>query len=236
MANNEQETRRLKIINFCAVFGHILNIFARHGGHLKEEGNGRFDYLWKIDCNITLHMMNFIHSIHKNHLVTNERLVSNILTNKMSPYHFSPNPGSKQWQICTGCFCLEARDQMPSPVFDFNPIWNFSRNINFNLFIIERLSHKNGPVDLNWTSINFRPIKDQVSQIVFFYKKAFNILRKISSLSREIVRLTERMLSMKMFDNRHDVTVKDHATSQPSDWPHSWQYWPLIGHYSDNCR
>ena len=208
MANNEQETRRLKIINFCPVFGHILNIFARHGGHLKEEGNGRFDYLWKIDCNITLHMMNSIHS-HKSSSNQWEACILNILTNKMSLYHFSPNPGSKLWQICTGCFYPWARDQMPSPVFDFNPIWNFSRNINFNLFIIERLSHKNGPVDLNWTSINFRPIKDQVSQID---KKAFNIFR-ISSLTWEIVWLTVRMLSMKMFDNRHDVTIKDHATS-----------------------
>ena len=150
-------------------------------------------------------------------------LCPNILTNKMSPCHFSPNPGSKQWQICTGCFCLEARDQMPSPVFDFNPIWNFSRNINFNLFIIERLSHKNGPVDLNWTSINFRPIKDQVSQIVFLTKK-LSIFQERFLLSHERLSGWQkgccqwRCLII-------DMMSPSRITQHPS---------PLIGHTADN--
>ena len=137
-------------------------------------------------------------------------------------YHLSSNPGPKRWQICTGCLCcLEAPDQMPSPVFDFNPIWNFSRNINSNLFIIDPKKLKNGPVDLNRALINFRPIKDQVPRS-YFWQKSFQYFKVFSWM---IVRVTERMMSMKMVDNKRLVTSTDHAISRHnSDLSDIWLY------------
>ena len=125
-----------------------------------------------------------------------------ISTNKMSLCHLSPNPCSKRWQICTGCLFPQAHDQMPSPPLDFNPIWNFSRNINFNLFIIERLSHKAEKM-VQLISIEPRSILG-LSWIRFprsFLTKKLSIFQWFL-LSCDIVRVTERMLSMKMSDNR----------------------------------
>ena len=123
------------------------------------------------------------------------------------------------------------------PVFDFNPIWNFSRNIHFNLFIIERLSHKNGPVDPNRISINSRPIRYQVPKIVF--DKKLSIFYGFL-LSWEIVRVTWRMLSMKMFDNTgmSPSRIMQHpvVTILPSDWLQSWIYEALIGPLSQLIR
>ena len=148
----------------------------------------------------------------------------NISTNKMSPYHFSSNPRSKRWQICTACCCPRARDQMPSPGFDFNPICNFSRNINFNIFIIERLSHKNGPVDPNRISINFRPIRFPGS----FLTKSFQYF--MDFFSRE--RLWEWHKGCCQW--RCLIILACHCQGSCnihslSDWLQSWKYEALIG-------
>ena len=157
---------------------------------------------------------------------------SNISTNKMGPYLFSPNPRPKRWQICTACCCPRARDQMPSP--------QYLILIQFGIFLATSilissslkgyLSHKNGPVDPNRISINSRPIRYQVPKIVF--DKKLSIFYGFL-LSWEIVRVTWRMLSMKMFDNTgmSPSRIMQHpvVTILPSDWLQSCKYEDLIG-------